>query len=68
MEAQGLGTSDEEITSIWRLHGQVKSKRGQLHHVHAERLLNSVEIDEPHLLEFLQLMSMYRSLLSLGLK
>ena len=68
MEAKGLGTSEEEITSRWRRNGQVQSKRGQLLHFHAECLLNGVVVEEPHSPEFLQLSSIYRSLLLLGLR
>ena len=55
MEAQGLGTSDEEIIARWRFNGQVQSKRGQLLHHHAELLLNGLDIEEPYSPEFLQL-------------
>ncbi len=64
---QGLGTSDEEILARWACNGRVQSKRGQLLHVHAEQLLNGLEIEEPHSPEFLQLRSIYQSLLLLGL-
>ena len=67
MIEQGLGTSDEDIIARWRLNGQVQSKRGQLLHFHAECLLNNVQIEKPHSPEFLQLRSIYRSLLLLGL-
>ena len=68
MEAQELGISDEEIMSRWRRNGEAQSKRGQLLHHHAECLLNNVQIEEPHSPEFLQLRSIYRSLLLLGLR
>ena len=67
MEAQELGTTDDEIMSRWRRNGEAQSKRGQLLHHHAECLLNNVQIEEPHSPEFLQLRSIYRSLLLLGL-
>ena len=68
MEDLGLGTSDEEIISRWRRHGEAQSKRGQLLHHHAELLLNGLEIEEPHSPEFMQLRSIYQSLLMLGLR
>ena len=67
MEAQRLGTTDDEIMSRWRRNGEAQSKRGQLLHHHAECILNNVQIEEPHSPEFLQLRSIYRSLLLLGL-
>ena len=68
MVEQGLGTTDDEIMSRWRRNGEAQSKRGQLLHFHAECLLNNVQIEEPHSPEFLQLRSIYRSLLLLGLR
>jgi hypothetical protein len=56
LEVLGVDTDcDEDIERYWRLAGQVARARGTLLHFHAEQVVNSRRIEEPHSPEFKQL-------------
>ena len=69
LEAQGLGTSDDQILHRWSLSGRVASARGTLLHKHAECMMNGVPVQQPHSPEFKQAQLIFDHLtLEMGLE
>ena len=68
LEEQGLGTCDSDFLSRWEQNGRVQRSRGTLMHFHAECMVNSITVEEPHSPEFQQARLLYMELLAMGLQ